>query len=41
LKLATRAEDILGNEAAKERLLYKEADATVDEMVRWLEEGSL
>jgi hypothetical protein len=41
LDLAIRAEDILGNEAAKERLLYKEADATVDELVRWLEEGNL
>jgi hypothetical protein len=41
LELATRAEDILGVEAAKERLLYKEADATVNELVRWLEEGSL
>jgi hypothetical protein len=41
MELATRAEDILGPEAAKERLLYKEADATVDELVRWLEEGSL
>lgn len=41
LDLAIRAQDILGNEAAKERLLYKEADATVDELVRWLEEGNL
>jgi hypothetical protein len=41
LDLATRAEDILGPEAAKERLLYAEADATVEALVRWLEEGSL
>jgi len=39
--LAERAEDILGSEMAKERLLYAEADATVDALVRWLEEGQL
>jgi len=41
LDLASRAEDILGEETAKERLLYSGADATVDELVRWLEEGNL
>lgn len=40
LDIATRAEDILGAEAS-ERLLYEEADATVDTLVQWLEEGSL
>mmetsp|Transcript_5924 Transcript_5924/g.9332 ORF Transcript_5924/g.9332 Transcript_5924/m.9332 type:complete len:431 (-) Transcript_5924:52-1344(-) len=41
VKIANQAEDLLGKDAAKERLLYKEADATVDELVRWLEEGNL
>lgn len=41
LDLAIRAEDILGDDAAKNRLLYEGADATVDELVKWLEEGSL
>lgn len=40
LDVATRAEDILGAEAS-ERLLFEEADATVDILVQWLEEGSL
>ena len=29
--------DVLGEEIAKERLLYKEADATVKELVKWLD----
>ncbi len=41
LDIAQRAEDILGVDSAKERLLYAQADATVDELVRWLEEGNL
>lgn len=41
LDIAKRAEDLLGADAAKEGLLYNDADATVDELVRWLEEGSL
>lgn len=41
LELASRAEDILGKDSAKEALLYAEADATVEELVRWFEEGSL
>jgi hypothetical protein len=41
LDLANRAEDILGKDAAKERLLYAEADATVDALVEWLEEANL
>ena len=40
LDVATRAEDILGAEAS-ERLLFAEADATVDILINWLEEGSL
>ena len=40
-ELANRAEDILGSDAAKEALLYEQADATVNELVRWLEEGNL
>lgn len=39
--VAERAEDILGADTAKERLLYAEADATVEELVRWLDEGQL
>mmetsp|Transcript_21023 Transcript_21023/g.31710 ORF Transcript_21023/g.31710 Transcript_21023/m.31710 type:complete len:427 (+) Transcript_21023:137-1417(+) len=41
VKIANQAEDLLGKDAAKESLLYKEADDTVDELVRWLEEGNL
>jgi len=41
LDLASRAEDILGEDTAKESLLYSGADETVDELVRWLEEGNL
>ena len=41
LDLASRAEDILGKDTAKSSLLYNGADATVDELVRWLEEGNL
>ena len=41
LHLAARAEDILGSDTAKERLLYAQADATVEEISRWLEEGNL
>eukprot|EP00557_Chaetoceros_sp_GSL56_P012266 CAMPEP_0176483796 /NCGR_PEP_ID=MMETSP0200_2-20121128/4109_1 /TAXON_ID=947934 /ORGANISM="Chaetoceros sp., Strain GSL56" /LENGTH=434 /DNA_ID=CAMNT_0017880221 /DNA_START=433 /DNA_END=1733 /DNA_ORIENTATION=+ len=39
LDLASRVEDILGEDAAKNRLLYAGADETVDEIVKWLEEG--
>ena len=41
LDLATRAETILGVEAAKAKLLYTQADQTVEELVRWLEESNL
>jgi hypothetical protein len=41
LDLAVKAQDVLGVDTAKERLLYKQADATVEELVRWLEEGNL
>lgn len=41
LDLATRAEDILGAEAAKDQLLYAQADQTVEELVKWLEESNL
>jgi len=41
VKIANQAEDLLGKDAAKESLLYKEADDTLDELVRWLEEGNL
>lgn len=41
MDLALRAEDVLGVDAAQDRLLYKQADATVEEIVRWLEESNL
>jgi hypothetical protein len=41
LEVAERAEDLLGKEAAKEGLQYEQASKTVDELVRWLEEGKL
>lgn len=41
LEVATRAETILGPEAAKESLLYTQADQTVQELLRWLEESNL
>ena len=33
LEVATRAERVVGAEKAKERLLYADADATVDELL--------
>ena len=41
LDLAIRAEDILGPETSKERLSYQQTAATVEEILRWLEEGNL
>jgi hypothetical protein len=41
LDLATRAQDILGADAAREALRYTEAEETVQELVRWLEEANL
>ena len=41
LDLAVRAEDLLGKDTARERLMYAQADATVEELVRWLEEANL
>jgi len=41
LELAHRAETLLGPEAARERLLYAQADQTVDELVRWLDDSNL
>lgn len=38
LELAGRAEDLLGTDSSKERLLYTEASATVDTLLDWLEE---
>lgn len=37
--LANKAEDLLGEETAKSKLAYNGADATVEEIARWLEEG--
>ena len=41
LDLAVRAEDVLGPETARDRLLYEQTDATVEEVIRWLEESNL
>jgi hypothetical protein len=41
LDFAVRAEDILGPDTSQERLVYKQASATVEELIRWLEEGNL
>jgi hypothetical protein len=41
LEVALRAEDILGPEVSKERLSYQQTATTVEELVRWLEEGNL
>lgn len=41
LDLATKAEDLLGGDKAKDNLLYSGADETVSELVRWLEDGNL
>jgi Protein of unknown function (DUF1350) len=41
LSVADQFESLLGQETAKERLLYNEADQTVDVLVRWLEESNL
>ena len=40
LDLASRAEDILGNESARGTLLYNGAHDTAEEVIRWLEEGN-
>jgi hypothetical protein len=41
LEVASRAETLLGAEAAKDRLLYESADKTVEELIRWLEQSNL
>ena len=41
LDLATRAEDLLGAAAAREQLRYMNADQTVKELGKWLEESDL
>lgn len=41
LDLAERAEDLFGVDTSKERLYYEQASATVEELMRWLEEGNL
>jgi len=38
---ATKAENLLGEDASKKRLFYNGADETVKELIRWLEEGNL
>ena len=39
LEIAEKAEEILGEGAAKDNLGYKGVDETVDELVKWLEES--
>jgi len=41
LDIAHKAEDLLGEGTAKSTLLYKNADETVDVLVKWLEEAQL
>jgi len=41
LDLATRAEEILGEETARDRLQYSGADATVAALIEWLEDAQL
>ena len=41
LDLATKAEDLLGATAAREQLQYLQANATVQELTKWLEESDL
>lgn len=41
LDLATKVEQFVGEDVAKKKLLYRGADETVDEVVKWLEEGNL
>jgi hypothetical protein len=41
LEVASRAETLLGAETAKDRLLYENADKTVEELIRWLEQSNL
>lgn len=41
LDVATRAETLLGADVAKDTLFYAQADQTVQEIVRWLEESNL
>lgn len=41
LDTASKIEDVLGEDLAKESLLYKQADDTVQALVKWLEEGQL
>merc|ERR1740124_2128008 len=41
LDLASRAEDLLGEETSRKSLSYEGADETAEELIRWLEEGNL
>lgn len=41
LDLAMRFENLLGEDVSKEQLRYIEADRTVQELIRWLEESNL
>jgi hypothetical protein len=41
LDVAQKTEDLLGIETSRERLGYAEAEATVQRLLRWLEEGNL
>ena len=41
LEVADKVQDLLGEQTAKDALLYSQTDATVNELVRWLEEANL
>ena len=41
MDIATKAEDILGSDVSRQRLLYSGADDTVEAILKWLEEGQL
>ncbi|KAL7564475.1 hypothetical protein ACA910_001569 [Epithemia clementina (nom. ined.)] len=41
LELATRAEDLLGPQVAREQLQYAKAHQTVEELIQWLEASNL
>jgi hypothetical protein len=41
LDVADRAEDLLGPETSQDILGYRNAAATAEDLIRWLEEGNL
>jgi len=41
LEVASKTEDLFGVDTARERLGYAQSEATVQRLLRWLEEGNL